>query len=129
MITKEENRPNYLSTALIVLLLLFVGVISKNIENPVSNLKQYEFATVIHTGVSAIISSQTDIIQKSITPVINKLSVKFFKEEFKLISFDKLINHKFILLLKSGLKIEPLFLHQIYYLHYYTNTEESPVLS
>lgn len=128
---KRGNRNDYLgSTIFIVLFFLIICAFSKNSDKPIGNANQYGIASELHSNITILNDVQQVFCQKSLIPFIDKMNIKLFNESLKMVTDNRMINQRIILLQKAKLLIKPIIaLHRFYYQYQYIDTEDFPILS
>jgi hypothetical protein len=130
MIRHTEDKKDYFGTIVfIVLFFLFVCSFSKNTDKPVDRAFQYELISAVHSNITALNDAQQLYYPKSLLSFTDKTIFNLFSEHFKIVTENRLINQRILILQKSLPLMKFIVLQRFYYQYHYSNTDDLPVLS
>jgi hypothetical protein len=133
MIKQKQDIVSLVGRAVFIVFLTFlIAAISSNHEN--SETKYAKQGLVCHTvsiktNVDAIVSPQLPLFQKYLISVIDKLSLRFSDNNFKLRADNQKSIQTIISLQKYEQLIKPLNIRRFYHYLFPSSAEELPVLS
>jgi hypothetical protein len=127
MISRKEDRIEHLGTTILFVLCFFLlAAFHQNSNNPVvTGAFQYQIAT-LHTFA---VSSKEIPQLSSLQGFVSLFDFKRFNEQLRLLTDNRLINQRIVLLRKVELLIKPVILQEFYYHHLLLCSEDLPVLS
>jgi len=126
---KEDIIRHLGTTIFFVLCFFLLATFHQNSNNPnVTGAFQYQIATLHAFAVSSKDIPQLSSLQGFIS-LVDEMNFKHFNEQLKLLTDNRLINQRIILLRKVELLIKPVILQESYYHHLSLCSEDLPVLS
>jgi hypothetical protein len=130
MINREEDRIEHLGTTILFGLCFFLfAEFHQNSNNPdVTGAFQYQIATLQTFAVSSKDIPQLSSLQCFVS-LSDEMNFNHFIGQLKLLTDNRLINQRIILLRKVYLLIKPVILQKFYYPHLSLCYEDLPVLS
>jgi hypothetical protein len=130
MISRKEDRIEHLGTTILFVLCFFLlAAFHQNSNNPVvTGAFQYQIATLHTFAVSSKEIPQLSSLQGFVS-LFDEMNFKRFNEQLRLLTDNRLINQRIVLLRKVELLIKPVILQEFYYHHLLLCSEDLPVLS
>jgi hypothetical protein len=129
---KSREYIDYLGKIMFVILFfVFIGAFSNNHVKSIhhSAIPQNVILETRSNTIAVNIEAPPPSYQKSFVSLIDKLNIKFFNTNFKVLAHNKLVQQSIIVIQKGALLIKPIVLSRFYSPHLFIDTEELPILS
>ena len=133
MENRKEDIGNYFGRALFIMLFfLLIAAFSDRSVKQSNDPVQYEFVAESITNSAQAVSPdavQLPLFYKEWISFVDKMSIHFFNENFKITADNKNIAQRLNILHQTELVIKPLTICRFYTHHFPIEAEELPVLS
>ena len=130
MISRKEDRIGHLGTTILFVLCFFIlAAFHQNSNNPdVTGSFQYQITTLHTFAVLSKDIPQLSSLQGFVS-LFDEMYFRHLNEQLKLLTDNRLINQRIILLRKVELLIKPIILQEHYYHHLFLCSDDLIVLS
>jgi hypothetical protein len=129
MIRRTENRIKHIAAStLIALSFLFSAHSIKHTNKQASLSFQHQIAS-LQTIALPLNDIQEPLIQQISASLINEINFKLTNQFFNILTTNRLMNHKIMILQRLGLFIKPITPVRFYYQCIYIDPDALPILS
>jgi hypothetical protein len=128
---KSREYIDYLGRIMfIILFFLFVGAFSNNHVKSINHSPiPQQVILDTRSNTVAINIATPPSYQNSFVSLIDKLNIRLFNTNFKVLAHNKLVQQSIIVIQKNELLVRPIVFSRFYSPHLFFDTEELPVLS